>query len=225
MKRVAMVAGCMVLAACQGSDYQAPGTDGLAPSALRLNGLARSNGNVAQIEVTIYDTDWHVLSGGDSLVVSAADGASRTLEAAYSPDYAYYAQLATPSPLLTLELVRRDGSRHPTTFSLPPSFVVTGPSATSRSAPMVATWPAEPSAPITVAMSAVPKTCTGGWTRTYPVDPGSVTLQAADFATVTGTCTVSLEVTREIPAAATGELSVGSFRLQQIRTLVLETQP
>jgi len=223
MKRGAKVAACtLLLAACQGPDDQVPGTDGLAPSAIQLQGYVRSNGQVAQIEATIYDTEAHVLSGGDALVFRAPDGTSQPLEASGT---AYYAQLTTPSTSLVLELVRQDGSRHASTFQLAPPFVITGPAVTSRSIPLLSTWNAEPESPATVEMSADPPTCTAGWTRTYPSDPGSVTLQAADFENVAGTCIVSVRVSRETKAVPNGELGIGNVRLLQIRTLVLETQP
>lgn len=223
MEALKKVAGCMVLlVACQGADYQTPGTDGVAVSTLRFQGSVRSNGLVAQIETTLYDSELRTLSGGDSLVLSAPDGASRTLEAS---GFSYVAQIATPSTTVTLELVRRDGSRHPSKLELPPGFMITGPSATSRSAPMVSTWPADPSFAVSVAVSAVPTTCTLGWTRRYPVDPGTFTLQAADFANVLGTCTVTVSVRRESTAGVTGELGVTALGLLQVRTIVLETQP
>ncbi|HEX7600581.1 MAG TPA: hypothetical protein VF316_03205 [Polyangiaceae bacterium] len=219
---VAVAGTTLLLAACQGPDYQVPGTDGLAPSAVQIQGCVRSNGQVAQIEATLYDTEAHALSGGDSLVFRAPEGASQPLEASGT---AYYAQLTTPSTSLVLELVRKDGSRHASTFNLPPPFVITGPAVTSRRVPMLSTWDAEPKGPATVELSADPPTCTAGWTRTYPSDPGSVTLQGADFQNVAGTCTVSLRVTREAQATPNGELGIGNVRLLQIRTLVLETQP
>jgi len=229
-KRVAMIAGCtLLLGACQGPDYQAPpGTDGVAPLDLRVQGVVRSNGQVAQIEATLVDTAYRSLTGGDSLVLSAPDGASRVLESSAASDYvtSYVAQITTPSPTLTLELVRRDGSRHPTTFTLPPGFTITAPSATSRSTPMMATWEPDPSSPVTVSVATSPPTCSvAGRGGSYASDPGSVTLQPADFANVAGKCTVTISVGREIKATPNGKLGVGTVRLAQIRTLVLETQP
>lgn len=226
MEPLRTVAGLAVVAcacACEGADASTvAGTDGVPATALRFQGAVRSNGVVAQIQTTMYDSELRTLSGGDSLVLSAPDGASRVLEASES---SYVAQITTPSTTLTLELVRRDGSRHPGKLDLPPAFAITGPSATSRSAPMVFTWPAEPSLAVSVVMAGVPSTCTPGGTRRYLADPGTVTVQAADFANVPGACTLTVSVARESLAVVTGELAVSALGLSQVRTVIVETQP
>lgn len=203
----------LLLTACTTTTMpDAPTTEGVASSAIKITAsLAQSNGVEVEI-VVLVDADGvgANLAADDALVVRDGVGNTRMLDNAGGPAGEYEAALTTSEIALDIDFTRNGAVDRTIAIVLPASFTLAAPAAASRSAGVTVTWGAGASA-MTFDASGAP--CLPSYTSSQVADDGTLTLQAADFIAVQGSCNVTLTATRSIGEAL------------QVRTLTFGTSP
>ena len=224
MKRSWAVLVSLAFVACSQQGPSNESSSDHAPSDLGIFVAIASNGAdvTASVRMNVKGVPCD-LTGGDRLVLRAADGAERAFEAAGGTFSEYAAQIASTSTSVSL-VFERGSETHAAAFDLPPAFVVVPPASLSRASPLQLTWTADPASSALVEASGP---CIGPrFSRSFAADPGSFALQPADF-TPGGECTLVVVVSRSRTPAIAGDLDLGfdTAGVKQIRTVVLETTP
>jgi hypothetical protein len=209
MKRLALA---LALTACTSTTPDAPTTEGVASSAIKITAsLAQSNGALVEVVVLVDANGAGAnLAADDALVVRDGIGNTRTFDNAGGPAGEYEAALTTGEIALDIDFTRKGAVDRTIAFVLPAPFTLSAPATASRTTGVTITWGAGAAA-MTFDASGAP--CLPSYTSAQVADDGTLTLQAADFIDVQGSCDITLTATRSIGEAL------------QVRTLTFGTSP